>query len=107
MTKVKKASSSTEYRDRAKERRSMHGIENTSSTGAADAHLQVVADIADMGPSLEKARTVLTTETVAPDQTLDESNIGNKLLQKLGWKKGNSLGRSDKVSNENSSGGGV
>ena len=48
-----------------------------------------------MGPSLDKARTVTTTEQLTPDQNLGESNVGNKLLQKLGWKSGASLGRKE------------
>lgn len=80
---------SVEYRDRASERRTMHDN---------DAHVVNVAPIdptiVNMGPSLEKARTVTTTEKVTPDQSLGNSNVGNQLLQKLGWKSGGSLGRS-------------
>jgi hypothetical protein len=30
---------------------------------------------------------------VDPQETLGESNVGNKMLQKLGWKSGTNLGR--------------
>ena len=77
-----------EYRDRAKERRIMHDADSNVTAVAID------PSIVEMGPSLEKARKVTKTETVAPDQSLGESNVGNQLLQKLGWKSGGSLGRS-------------
>ena len=61
-----------EYRDRAKERRALFGTEPTPS-------------------SVEKS-VPLASKVVAPHETLD-SNIGNKLLQKLGWKEGALCGR--------------
>jgi len=76
----------TNYRDRAKERRTMYGSE-PSSIHEEDENLNIVS-------SLIQARPVAVTETVTPDQALGEANIGNKLLQKLGWK-----------SNDNESGG--
>merc|ERR1712232_1221060 len=82
-----KNKTNAEYRDRANERRSMY---------EADANVNVVAidpSIAHMGPSLEKAREVTTKDHVTPDQTLGDANVGNQLLQKLGWKNGESLGR--------------
>lgn len=30
-----------------------------------------------------------------PDKAIDSSNIGNKMLQKMGWKEGLGLGRSN------------
>jgi RNA-binding protein 5/10 len=76
-----------EYRDRASERRSMYEADLNNAVAPID------PSIVNMGPSLDKARTVTTTEKVTPDQTLGESSVGNKLLQKLGWKSGESLGR--------------
>ena len=81
------SSKAAEYRDRAKERRFMYDADSNVAAPAID------PSIADMGPSLDRARVVTTTETVAPDQSLGESNVGNQLLQKLGWKSGGSLGR--------------
>mmetsp|Transcript_20727 Transcript_20727/g.31101 ORF Transcript_20727/g.31101 Transcript_20727/m.31101 type:complete len:368 (-) Transcript_20727:224-1327(-) len=80
-------SKAPEYRDRAKERRFMYEADSNVAAPAID------PSIVEMGPSLDRARVVTTTEKVAPDQSLGESNVGNQLLQKLGWKSGGSLGR--------------
>ncbi len=77
-----------EYRDRARERRNMYEGDSNVIVSTID------PSIVNMGPSLDKARTVTATEQIAPDQSLGDSNVGNKLLQKLGWKSGESLGRS-------------
>ncbi len=45
-----------------------------------------------MAPSLEQAREVEISEAIRPEDHLGTANIGNKMLQKLGWK-GGSLGR--------------
>lgn len=75
-----------DYRDRAKERRALFGPDAAHGPKADE-------EPAVMGPSLDRARTVESTEVVAPQENLGESNIGNKMLQKLGWKKGGALGR--------------
>mmetsp|Transcript_18327 Transcript_18327/g.22733 ORF Transcript_18327/g.22733 Transcript_18327/m.22733 type:complete len:396 (-) Transcript_18327:142-1329(-) len=75
----------TEYRDRAKERRVMYGPETASTANEEEP--------ATVGPSLTTARTVTATESIRPDENLGDSNIGNQMLQKLGWKKGESLGQ--------------
>ena len=106
-----------EYRDRAQERRFLYGPEAPSSSFTKD-----VVDDESMsmsmgmsmgmttGPSLTQARVVTTAEVVNPSENLGDSNIGNKLLQKLGWKNGASLGRKEKsdgsASNSNNSEGG-
>ena len=78
----------TDYRDRATERRKMYEPDaDTKCTIAPPVDMSMVAE----APSLTKARTVVSTEEVAPSQILGETNIGNKMLQKLGWK-GGSLG---------------
>ena len=76
--KEQEAKASTEYRDRALERRVMHGPE-TSSLPALPRDLEAFA-----------AREA---EVVRPEDNLGASNIGNQMLQKLGWKCGASLGR--------------
>merc|ERR1711957_336735 len=65
----------------------MYGTETLSSVTTPSV-LTVEA-----GPSITNARVVTAVETVTPSQSLGESNIGNQLLQKLGWTKGSSLGR--------------
>jgi RNA-binding protein 5/10 len=65
-----------QYRDRAKERRVMCGPEASS-----------VATLLRSGAN-EAESTVVT-----PEDNLGDSNIGNQMLQKLGWKAGSSLGR--------------
>lgn len=81
-------SKDNDYRDRATERRKMY--EPDSDTKCAIAPPADVSMLTE-APSLTKARTVAATEDVAPSQMLGETNIGNKMLQKLGWK-GGSLG---------------
>ena len=73
-------SNPTEYRDRAKERRALFGVENPKSKTYV---------VGQSDPPV-----VLEAKTPSPQENLGESNIGNKLLQKLGWKEGASLGRS-------------
>ena len=80
------------YRDRAKERRSLYGSDKPVVSVNQENNIVV-------GPSLTKARTVSTTEVVNPDEILGDKNIGNKLLQKLGWKQG-LLGRDPNGKND-------
>ena len=70
-----------DYRDRARERRSLHG---------PDAVPVVV---------LEERSTAGTSVYARPENNLGEDNVGNKILQKLGWKLGNSLGASGDTPN--------
>jgi RNA-binding protein 5/10 len=67
-TKRKEAPESAEYQDRAQKRRDLHGVDeaapNSATQGRASGAVQPV---------------------VAPADTLGKDNIGNKLLQKLGW----------------------
>jgi len=68
-----------EYRDRAKERRALFGEENPKSKTYVVGHLDT--------------SIVPEAKAPSPQENLGDSNIGNKLLQKLGWKEGASLGR--------------
>ena len=79
----------TTYIDRAQNRRSMYEKEQQPIPIMMDA--VEVKEI--MAPSLEKSRDIVSTQAVRPEDNLGESNIGNKMLQKLGWKEGQSLGR--------------
>mmetsp|Transcript_15295 Transcript_15295/g.29034 ORF Transcript_15295/g.29034 Transcript_15295/m.29034 type:complete len:348 (-) Transcript_15295:24-1067(-) len=66
------------YVDRAEQRRLMHGPETTGpALGATET---------SEGP----AEAVIPVD---PKETLNETNIGNKMLQKLGWQQGTGLGR--------------
>ena len=66
------------YVDRAEQRRLMHGPENTvPAVGALE---------------VSEAPTE-AVKPVDPKETLNEMNIGNKMLQKLGWQQGAGLGR--------------
>ena len=80
-----------EYRDRAKDRRSMYGIESSHGGEAVISSASALA--ADVGPSLEKARPVVSAEVVRPSDALGGSNVGSQMLKKLGWTQGSSLGR--------------
>jgi len=81
-------SESDKYRDRSKERRLMHGgthaAPESSHAEALLAHSLGGSSSAENKPS----------EAVRPEETLNNANVGNKLLQKLGWKSGGGLGRS-------------
>lgn len=66
------------YRDRAKERRAMFGEEHPKPKPTG---------------GLTESPAVLEAAAPSPHENLGDGNIGNKLLQKLGWKEGASLGR--------------
>ena len=93
ISKLKSETSS--YVDRAHQRRSMYKSDE-DVLPILDPSYDVQA------PSLERARNVDMAESVNPENILDSSNIGNQMLQKLGWK-GGSLGRSGADGNEKES----
>mmetsp|Transcript_3300 Transcript_3300/g.6897 ORF Transcript_3300/g.6897 Transcript_3300/m.6897 type:complete len:479 (+) Transcript_3300:110-1546(+) len=68
------------YRDRSKERRLLYGDMQPHSTPS---HTDVL---------LAQSQKQTVTEEVRPEETLGTTNVGNRLLQKLGWKCGESLG---------------
>jgi len=69
-----------EYRDRAWERRRLHEPE--------------VAPV-----SLPFLEPSVVAAEIRPQDILGEENIGNQMLQKLGWKSGKSLGRTGEATN--------
>jgi hypothetical protein len=75
-----KSVESVEYQDRAKKRRAMHGSESTMPPPRMP-----VAPLRADASSAEEAPTIV--------DNLGSNNIGNQLLQKLGWKSGSALGR--------------
>ena len=79
------------YLDRAEQRRQLHQSEkmivNTGLTLNSDVQSVVSADTYHSRTSIEVEAKNITSST------LDESNIGHQMLQKLGWKSGNVLGK--------------
>ena len=69
------------YTDRAEQRRMMHGPEITQ-----------VVPLPTVNPEASLPITPAIEPTPQGD-SLSETNIGNQLLQKMGWKEGKSLGR--------------
>ena len=101
---------SVEYRDRAKDRRSMYGADVSGAVpSVASSECSPGAIIssasADFGPNLERARAVATTATVRPSDAFGDSNLGSQMLQKIGWKKGSSLGRKKSLETRDNSDG--
>lgn len=70
------------YRDRAKERRQKYGLDDEGPR-----------------PNRLKEKYLAAMEeaefTQAEPKKLDSSNIGSKMLQKMGWKEGLGLGKSN------------
>jgi len=80
------------YKDRAKERRLMHGDLASAHSSGPSSRAEAILAQAD-GSRASSTSTMKTTELVRPEDTLGDTNVGNKLLQKLGWKSGDTLGR--------------
>lgn len=83
------------YRDRSKQRRMMYGDDLTSShsSGPSSRAEAILAQADGSRGASTSGASEKTTEIVRPEDTLGDTNVGNKLLQKLGWKSGDSLGR--------------
>ena len=101
---------SVEYRDRAKDRRSMYGADVSGAVpSVASSECSPGAIIssasADFGPNLERARAVAATATVRPSDAFGDANIGSQMLHKIGWKKGSSLGRKKSLETRDNSDG--
>jgi len=79
-----------EYKDRASQRRGMWGP-TVDLSGAPQNE-----------PDIMKPREVSSTGAIRPEETLGGTNVGNKMLQKLGWKKGEELGKSGGDTSESS-----
>lgn len=73
--------SSFQYRDRAKERRQKYGEDDHPKPNKLKEHY---------------LRTMEEVESQAvPEKKIDDSNIGNRMLQKMGWKQGLGLGKAN------------
>ncbi|KAG8941773.1 hypothetical protein FRC04_004090 [Tulasnella sp. 424] len=83
--KADQASADNKYRDRAQERRQVHNQPDVPILPAANAGKPRFAE----GPAAEAS-----TPTPAPpvDPGKDETNVGNKMLKKMGWSEGSGLG---------------
>ena len=84
-----KQESEASYRDRSKERRMMYGPHVAPDSSHAEALLAH-----SLGGSAASV-----AEVIRPEETLNDTNVGNRLLQKMGWNSGESLGRAGAQSN--------
>jgi RNA-binding protein 5/10 len=75
-----------QYRDRAKERRQKFGGDEVPRRNKLkEKYLRAMEDM----------ESSATSSDVTGKKNLDSSNIGNKMLQKMGWKDGQGLGKSN------------
>eukprot|EP00095_Tigriopus_kingsejongensis_P000469 snap_masked-scaffold217_size252476-processed-gene-1.21 protein:Tk00469 transcript:snap_masked-scaffold217_size252476-processed-gene-1.21-mRNA-1 annotation:"rna-binding protein 5-like" len=70
-----------QYRDRAKERRQKYGEADQPKPNRLKEHYLRSVEEAEAQP--------------LPEKNIDGSNIGNRMLQKMGWKEGLGLGKSN------------
>ena len=95
---AKQAETDALYRDRSKERRMLYGDLAPSHLSGSSSRAEAILAQADTSRA---SATSMAAELVRPEDTLGDNNVGNKLLQKLGWKGGDKLGR--KQDGENNS----
>lgn len=84
LLKQKQTQSSTQYRDRAEERREMFG--------SVPDHVRKI-DMNSKPIVLSTSTVVETSSSVAVSVTQDTSNPGNQMLRKMGWTEGQGLGK--------------
>jgi RNA-binding protein 5/10 len=82
--------SRTDYVDRAQQRRNMHGTESS-----------ITAPPLKVPAALPQTNPAGPPPTNHPSENLGQTNIGNQMLKKLGWKSGDSLGRQGGDANQN------
>mmetsp|Transcript_340 Transcript_340/g.762 ORF Transcript_340/g.762 Transcript_340/m.762 type:complete len:378 (-) Transcript_340:442-1575(-) len=93
--KKRTESSADTYRDRTKERRLMHGGSLGANPDSTSSHAEALLahSLNNNGNSSAERKVA---EAIRPEDTLNnDANVGNKLLQKLGWKSGETLGRTN------------
>jgi len=74
--------SGIQYRDRAKERRNKYGDDDDPKPNRLkDKYIQAMEQVSQAGSKSE------------PAAKIGEDNVGNKMLQKMGWKSGAGLGK--------------
>ena len=74
----------TTYRDRTKERQLLYSGSSSTDTKHVDRLLSSVTN-----PKTDAK----TTTVIRPEEMLGDDNVGNQMMQKMGWKSGNALGR--------------
>lgn len=82
---------SQSYRDRAKERRQKYGEVDPVPVNRSKERFQ--REIEKQSSSI-----IQTYQASIASQPISEENIGKKLLQKMGWKSGSGLGKTNQVS---------
>jgi len=77
----------SQYRDRAKERRTKFGVDDTgpAENKFKDKFMRVVGNMKQSGGSSKPSE----------QPKIGEDNVGNKMLQKMGWKDGLGLGKAN------------
>lgn len=79
-------SSLQQYRDRAKERRAKYGEDDAPPVNRSKERFQ---------RELEKQTTSSYQQSTSVSAPISQNNVGNKLLQKMGWSEGQGLGKSN------------
>merc|ERR1719411_1533902 len=84
------------YRDRAKERRQKYGIDNEGPrpNRLKEKYLQAVEE-AEFTNNSSSSASSNNRGHKGREKAIDESNIGSKMLQKMGWKEGLGLGKAN------------
>ena len=84
------------YRDRAKERRQKYGIDNEGPrpNRLKEKYLQAVEE-AEFSNNSSSSASSNNRGHKGREKAIDESNIGSKMLQKMGWKEGLGLGKAN------------
>ncbi|GFZ11237.1 suppressor of abi3-5 [Actinidia rufa] len=94
------AAGSVKRRDRAAERRSLYGSSSSTGDNVSDmdsnqdpAFKRGLVDSMPFPPGVEGGRgsgdaTVQSYEVITPDNAIDQSNVGNRMLRNMGWQEG-------------------
>jgi RNA-binding protein 5/10 len=88
--KEQTSASDAKYIDRAEQRRIMHGTSDGSVNGLSNDMTEHPAPFSV--DSKNRDETQVAASVLSHD-SLGESSVGNQLLQKMGWKAGNAIGK--------------